>query len=466
MADVATGKSVESRAMRKVAWRLSPFLGLLYFVNYLDRTNLSFAAPHGMNQALGLNDTTFGLASGLFFAGYLLCEIPSNLALHKFGARRWIARILVTWGIIAALTAWVPDAGWMYAARILLGIAEAGFFPGILLYLTYWFPKRQRAKAVAFFMVSIPLSSAIGSPLSAWIISAGEGIFGLDGWRFMFLVQGLPAILLGLIAWFFLTDRPKDARWLAEDERAWLSGEMDAEQAATAKRYDYPIRKALLQPRVWALGFVYFGIVYGLYAVSFFLPTIVAGFQTTYHTTFSTLEQGWIVAIPFAVGAIVMIPWSLHGDRTRERVWHVAIPSIVGGIAIPVALYLGSPVAVMIAVTICAAGISAALPAFWPLPGMFLSGAGAAAGFALVNSVGNSAGFLGPYITGWLTDLFGTEKAGLWLVGIVMVAGGIVAVALGATPRPDDESAAEYDLLENEQPTAEAASTAPSDSPS
>ena len=325
-----TDDAMRKQVMRKVAWRLSPFLGLLYFINYLDRTNISFAGPHGMNEALGFDKAAFGLASGLFFVGYLILEVPSNLALHKFGARRWIARIMVSWGIVASAMAFVPNAGTMYGLRVLLGIAEAGFFPGIILYLTFWFPKRERAKAVALFMLAVPLSSAIGAPLSAWLISAGhQVIFGLDGWRFMFLVEGVPAVIVGVVCWFYLTDRPRDAKWLNDDERAWLKNEMDTEDAQTAKRYHYPLKRALLQPRIWALAFVYFGIVYGLYAVGFFLPTIIAGFKETYHTNFSIFQQGLIVAIPYVFGGVAMVLWSRHGDRTRERVWHVAIPAII-----------------------------------------------------------------------------------------------------------------------------------------
>src|SRR5665647_363467 len=262
-----TDDAMRKQVMRKVAWRLSPFLGLLFFV------------------------------------GYLILEVPSNLALHKFGARRWIARIMVSWGIVASAMAFVPNAGTMYGLRFLLGIAEAGFFPGIILYLTFWFPKRERAKAIALFMVAIPLSSALGSPLSAWLISVGhQALFGLDGWRFMFLVEGIPAVIFGFVCWFYLTDRPRDAKWLNDDERAWLKTEMDTEDAQTAKRYHYPLKKALLKPRIWALAFVYFGIIYGLYAVGFFLPTIIAGFKDTYHTDFSILQQGLIVAIPYAFG--------------------------------------------------------------------------------------------------------------------------------------------------------------------
>ncbi|MBA8840659.1 MFS transporter [Brucella anthropi] len=441
--------AMRSHVMRKVAWRLSPFLGLLYFVNYLDRTNIGFAAPHGMNDALGLDKAAFGLASGIFFIGYLLLEVPSNLALHKVGARRWIARIMVSWGIVASAMAYVPNAGTLYGLRFLLGIAEAGFFPGIILYLTFWFPKRERAKAVALFMIAVPLSSVFGAPLSAWLIEVGHGtLFGMDGWRFMFLMQGLPAILLGTCCWFYLTDQPKDAAWLEPGERDWLQKEMDNEHAETGKRYHYPLYKALTQPRILALAFVYFGIVYGLYAVGFFLPTIIAGFQQTFNTSYSVIQQGFIVAIPYVFGAIAMYFWARHGDKTRERVWHVALPAIIGGIAIPIALYQQSPFTTMIAVTICAMGICSALPTFWPLPTTFLTGAAAAGGIALINSLGNLAGFIGPYVTGWLADVTGSPKAGLWVVGAFMIAAGLTALALKAAPVPDNEQAIETDALE------------------
>ena len=430
--------AMRKRVLRKVAWRLSPFLGLLYFINYLDRTNISFAGTHGMNEALGLTKAAFGLASGLFFIGYLLLEVPSNLILHRVGARRWIARIMVSWGIVAAAITFVPNAGTLYALRFLLGIAEAGFFPGIILYLTFWFPKEERAKAVALFMLAVPLSSVIGSPLSAWLISAGHKVlFGLEGWRFMFLIEGIPAIIVGIICWWYLTDRPRDAKWLQPDERDWLQNTMDAEEAATGETYHYPLKKALTNPRILALAFVYFGVVYGLYAVGFFLPTIVAGFEETFKVEYSVFQQGLIVAIPYVFGCFAMFFWARHGDRTGERVWHMAIPAIVGGIAIPIALYLQSPFTTMIAVTICAMGICAALPSFWPLPTTFLTGAAAAGGIALINALGNLAGFAGPYITGALTDLTGSERAGLWVVGAVMVAAGVVAVILRAAPKPD-----------------------------
>ncbi|HYO19067.1 MAG TPA: MFS transporter [Dermatophilaceae bacterium] len=435
----AQDEELGQRVIRKVSRRLLPFMGLLYFINYLDRTNIGFAKLT-MSEDLALTDTMFGLASGLFFVGYLFFEIPSNLALHRFGARRWMARIMVSWGLVAACMAFVPTAGWLYGLRVLLGIAEAGFFPGMLLYLTFWFPRKERVRLTALFLLAIPISSALGSPLSAAVIQFGDGLFGLTGWRAMYLVEGLPAVLLGLMTWFHLTDRPGQAKWLTTEEQNWLTATMDAENAETAERFHWPLRRALTDLRVWGLGMVYFGVVYGLYALSFFLPTIVAGFAETFQTTYSLFETGLIVSIPFAVGAVAMVLWSRHSDRTGERVWHVAAPTLLGAVSIPVALYLQSPFAVMFAITLTAIGIFSALPVFWYLPTTFLSGVGAAAGIALVNSLGNAAGFAAPFITGWLSDTTGSKKAGMWVVGLAMFLAAVLVLILRAAPRPDLES--------------------------
>ncbi|AFU00213.1 MFS transporter [Nocardia brasiliensis] len=416
---------VSRATLRKVVIRLVPFLGLLYFVNYLDRVNIGFAGPSGMKADLGLTETAFGLASGIFFIGYLVLEVPSNVALHRFGARRWIARILASWGLVATAMAFVPNETVLYILRFVLGVAEAGFFPGILLYLTYWFPQNQRAKIVALFMVAVPVSTALGSTLSSLIIQYGHGVLGLSGWRFMFLVEGLPAIFLAVVTWFYLTDSPAQARWLTRDERQWLSSELAAEQAAVEKQEQWTLRKALTDSRVLGLALVYGGIVYGLYALGFFLPTIINGFQEQYGTHYSVVQRGLINAVPYVIGAVVMVLWSRHGDRTGERAWHVALPALIGGLAIPVALYLGNPFAAMAAVTVCAVGVLAALPTFWALPSTFLSGAAAAAGIALINSIGNISGFAAPYITGWLKDWTGTQRAGLWVVGACMIASAV-----------------------------------------
>ncbi|NYI82158.1 D-galactonate transporter [Saccharopolyspora hordei] len=439
----AAPAAMQNRILRKVAVRLMPFLCLLYFVNYLDRVNIGFAGPNGMNDELGLTATVFGFASGIFFIGYLVLEVPSNLALHRFGARKWLARIMITWGAVATVMAFVPNATTLVVLRFLLGVAEAGFFPGIILYLTFWFPAAQRAKAVALFMTAVPVSSAIGATVSSALISSGHGVFGLSGWRFMFLVEGVPAVLLAFATWFYLTDRPSQAKWLTAEERTWLSDQLEAERAQTEAQHSWPLRKALTHPRILALAFVYFGIAYGLYALGFFLPTIIKGFEQQYGTELSTMETGLITAVPYVIGAVAMVLWSAHGDRKRERVWHVALPLLLGGVSIPIALYLGNPLLAMVAVTVCAVGVCSALPTFWALPSNFLAGAAAAGGIALINSLGNISGFAAPYITGALKDATGSQRTGLWVVGIVMVAAAITVIVLKAAPAPRTDSPGE-----------------------
>lgn len=316
-------------------------------------------------------------------------------------------------------------------------MAEAGLFPGVVFFLTQWFPAAYRARIVGVFMLAVPVASAIGTPLAAWLIQAGHGAFGLDGWRFMMICVGLPAVILGVVCWFYLTDRPADAHWLPADERRWLMDTLAAEQDHVSSTFQFPLRRTLSSPRVWALALVYFGIAYGLYALAFFLPSIIAGFKKTFGLQLSLIEVGLITAIPYAFGAAAMFLWSRHADRTREHVWHVAIPLLLGGLAIPVALYLGHPIAVMVPVTLAAIGVFSALPVFWALPSRFLTGAAAAGGIGLINSVGNLGGFAAPYATGALADLTGSNRAGMWAVGVVMVIGAGLVVVLRATPRPD-----------------------------
>ncbi|HEY3684518.1 MAG TPA: MFS transporter [Streptosporangiaceae bacterium] len=434
---------MKPRVVRKVALRLVPFLCLLYFVNYLDRVNIGFAGPNGLTDELKLSATAFGFASGIFFIGYLLLEVPSNLALHRFGARRWIARIMITWGLVATLTAFAPNGPILMVLRFLLGVAEAGFFPGVIFYLTLWFPASERAKVVSMFMAAIPVSTAVGSVLSSAIIGGLHGAFGLSGWRMMFLVEGIPALLLAVAVWFYLTDRPDQAKWLDDDERTWLTTTLADEGRQRERAHPWTLRRALLSPRMLALAFVYFGTTYGGYALTFFLPTIVDGFKAQFGLHMSIVQAGLITAIPYAVGAVVMIVWGRHGDRRQERVWHVAGPLILAGVSIPIALYLGSPILVMGAVTLTAIGYFAGLPTFWALPSTFLTGAAAAGGIALINSLGNVSGFAAPYITGWLTDLTGSERAGLWVAGACMLAAALVTIALGAAPRPEPEPVSE-----------------------
>lgn len=436
MSVLPTADTLEAGTLRRVTVRLVPLLMALYFVNYLDRTNLGIAKAE-VSADLQLSATMFGLASGIFFIGYVLVEVPSNLALVRFGARRWLARIAVSWGVVAVAIAFSPNATTLLVLRFLLGVAEAGLFPGVVFYLTQWFPAAYRARVVGVFMLAIPIASAVGTPLAAWLIQTGHGVFGLAGWRFMMICVGLPAVLLGVICWFYLTDGPTDAKWLTCDQRRWLTEHLAAEARHVTTSYRYPLRRTLTSPRVWALAVVYFGIAYGLYALAFFLPSIVAGFKRTFAVHLSLIEVGLITAIPYALGAIAMFMWSRHADRTREHVWHVAAPLLAGGLAIPVALYLRHPIAVMIPVSIAAMGIFAALPVFWALPSRFLTGAAAAGGIALINSVGNLGGFAAPYMTGALQDLTGTDKAGMWAVGFVMLVGAGLVTWLRAAPSPD-----------------------------
>jgi MFS family permease len=408
-------RSLEARTLRKVIIRLVPFLMAMYCINYLDRTNLGIAKSY-ISDDLQLSATMFGLASGIFFIGYVLVEVPSNLALDRFGARRWLARIAASWGIVAVAIGFAPNAATLLVLRFLLGVAEAGLFPGVIFYLTRWFPLEYRARVVALFMMASPIAAAIGTPISAWLIHIGhEVLFGLAGWRFMMICVGLPAVILGVACWFYLTDRPRDAKWLRDDERRWL-----------------------MSPRVWALAVVYFGIAYGLYALAFFLPSIISGFKKTFGTELSIVQVGLITAIPYVLASVAMYFWSRHADRTREHVWHVAVPMFAGGLAIPAALYLGNPVLVMIPVSITAMAVFSAIPSFWALPPRFLTGAAAAGAIGLINSLGNLGGFAAPYATGALEQATGTDKAGMWAVGVVMVISALVVVALRAAPARDE----------------------------
>lgn len=429
---VTADERLVEAATRRASRRLLPLLMLLYFVNYLDRVNIGFAGPNGMNAELGLSATLFGVAAGVFFIGYLILEVPSNLLLHRFGARRWIARILVTWGIVATVMAFTPNAGVLIALRFLLGVAEAGFFPGIILYLTYWFPAAQRARATAWFMAAIPISTALGAVVSTVVIQNADGLFGLSGWRVMFLVEGIPAVLLAVVVWFLMTDRPAQAAWMPTGERDALERRLAAEAAEAAQTGPPSVPAALRSPRVLALAWVYFGIVYGLYALGFFLPTIIKGFATQYGTTFTTVGSGLVNAVPYVVGLVVMILWTRRATSPAIR---VGVPALVGGLAIPVALYLSDPWLAMVAVTVCACGVLAALPGFWSLPTAYLTGAAAAAGIALVNALGNLSGFVAPYVTGALSDATGSNRLGLWIVGICMVSAAAVTWGLARSGR-------------------------------
>jgi len=427
----STASPIEKSAIRKVAVRLVPFVALMFFINYLDRTAIGFAAPNGMNDDLALSAAQFGFASGVFFIGYILLEVPSNLALHRFGARRWLSRIMVSWGIVALLFTWVQNFEQLAVLRFLLGVAEAGFFPGAILFLSLWVPSKHRGKILALFYLAQPLTTVIGAPLAGLLIQQHGVFFGLEGWRFMFLGVAIPAIVVGIIAWFYLKDKPADAKWLTTEEQVWLTDALETEKAATRKANpDHNWKAAFASGRVWVLSFIYFGFIFGLYALAFFLPTIIEGFQAQYGVTFDVFQKGLITAIPYVPAAIALWLWSRDATRRGLKTWHIVIPALIGGISIPVALFAGSAALTIVFISLTAMAIFAALPNFWTLPTRFLTGAAAAAGVALINTIGNLAGFSAPFITGAVHDWTGGYEIPMFIVGGFMLLSALLMVLL------------------------------------
>jgi ACS family tartrate transporter-like MFS transporter len=420
VADV-TEQSVGERTLSRIRWRLLPFLGLLYIASYLDRVNVSFAKLT-MDRAIGIDDATYAFGAGIFFIGYFIFEVPSNLILERVGARRWIARILITWGIVSAATAFVTGAASFVTMRFLLGIAEAGFFPGILLYLTYWFPSTERARVVGLFMIAIPLSGLIGSPLSAELMRL-DGL-GLAGWQWMFIAEGLPAVLLGFVCLVFLPDGPGNANWLPPDERAWLTATLASERDVVGRQGHTTLRAALIQPRVWALAIAYFGVVLSLYGFNFWLPSLISGYGVGLQYT------GWIAALPFLCGAPFMVWWGRHSDRNGERVWHLVGVALLGFAGFTAASVFKSLPAEIVCLCLAAMGVYAAFPILWTFPTMFLAGTAAAAGLAVINSLGNLAGYVGPQVVAWLTQGSGDYSRALFALGVSMLTPAVVVLAL------------------------------------
>ena len=429
--------SVEVRTIAKVTRRLVPFLIVCYFIAYLDRVNVGFAALT-MNQDLGLSQTAFGFGAGIFFVAYFIFEVPSNLMLERFGARKWIARIMLSWGILSGAMAFIPSIGRatglgneysFYLVRVLLGVAEAGFFPGIIFYLTLWFPSVYRARIVGYFMAAIPLSTVIGAPISGVLLYLHGGL-GLAGWQWMFIVEAVPSIILAVVVFFYLTDRPADAQWLAPDERAWLSERLEVEQRQRESVRQYSVAQVLVDPRVLGLSLVYFGAVATNYGLSFFLPQIVKAFG------FNAFLTTVVSAAPYAVGLIAMVWWGRRSDRLVERRFHAAFPLFVAAAGIAVSTALDDPLLKMISLSVAGFGIFACLPVFWTLPTAFLSGAAAAAGIAVINSIGNLAGFAGPFAMGWIKDHTGSYAGGLLLLAGLGLIGMATVLMLGHDESP------------------------------
>lgn len=420
---MAANSEVGERTLKKIMTHIMPFIFILYIVAFLDRVNLGYAALT-MNKALSLSSSVFGLISGIFFLGYFIFEIPSNIIMHKIGARVWIARILVSWGIVVMITAWAANATHLYILRFLLGVAEAGFFPGIILYLTYWFPAKQQARAFAIFMTALAVSNIIGAPVSTWIL--GFKHLGWDGWRWLFIWEGAPAVIMGFVTWFYLTDRPEQAKWLTAEEKNWLIGKLKEEHNAKVAVKHLSNKEAMANSRVWHLAFIYFFLVTGLYGIGFWLPTIIKGFSKI----LTNQQVGFITMIPYIVGAISMVLVARHSDRTGERRLHTAIPPLIGGLALIGSGLTGNPLIQLIMLSIATAGIYSFFGSFWSLPAIFLTEASAAVGIAVINSVGNLGGFVGPYAIGALKDATGSVFSGLYFLAACLIVTFILVMAI------------------------------------
>lgn len=421
-------RSLETEVMHKVGWRLLPFLGLLSFVSYLDRVNVGFAAI-SMNADVGLSSAAYGLGAGLFFVGYFLLEIPSNILLVKFGARRWISRIMITWGLISAAMMLVRNEHTFYILRFTLGMAEAGFFPGVIFYMTAWFPASYRGRSIGWFMLAAPVSNFIGAPISSWLLSV-DGVGGLRGWQWLFLAEGLPAIVLGVIALYYLTDKPSDAKWLAPRHAHFLEGMLEEERAALPAATAIKPWQVFADYRVWTLVLIGFGFTAGLIGLSLWLPQIVKGFGL------SVLETGWVTAVPYFFASVAMILWGRHSDRRLERPWHVAMSGFLACAGFVAAALSNDPQLEMVMLTIAAIGVFSGAPPFWSWASSVFSGTTAAVGIALINSTMNLGGFFGPAMFGWLRKWTGSFSWSLVMLGMLLLAAALLSIALAVSGRP------------------------------
>ena len=412
-------QAVEERVMRRLFMRLTPFLLLLYIIAYIDRVNVSFAALT-MNKDIGLDPYTFGLGAGIFFIGYFIFEVPSNLILARVGASRWIARILFTWGLVASAMAWVQGSKSFLVMRFLLGVAEAGFFPGVILYLTYWFPARYRARIISRFMLAIPLALGVGAPVSTWIMHL-DGLLGFKGWQWLFLIEGLPPLFLSFAVWYLLPNGPRDAMWLTDEEKRWLEHELQSDRELVAvEKAESSVWRIFTNPVVWAFSFIYFGSTTTNYGLSMFLPQIIK------QQGFSTMQTGLIMSIPYVAGCIGMLVIGYLSDRNKERKWHLIGSLLLIALGLGAAGALGNTIGAIVAICFAAVGIMGCKGPFWPLPSAYLSGAGAAAGIAWINSLGNLGGFFGPWVVGLAKQLTNNFSSGLYALASVAVASAIV----------------------------------------
>jgi D-galactonate transporter len=425
---VSDPSAIEENAYAKVFRRVVPFIMICYVVAYLDRINVGFAKLQ-MEIDLGFSQTVYGLGAGLFFIGYFFFEVPSNLIMYRVGARMWIARIMITWGLLSACFVFVKSPVWFYTLRFLLGAAEAGFYPGVILYLTYWYPDRRRAAIVATFMAAIPIAGIFGNPLSGWIMDSFDQFAGMRGWQWMFLIEAVPAVLLGILVFFFLSNGIREAKWLTEDEKLLLKRNIEAD-AGGKKKSPHSLGGVLKDHRVWMMSAIYFCFVMGQYGLTFWMPTLVKA--TGVKGNFTT---GLLSAIPFLVAVVAMILCGRSADRHRERRWHLVIPALCGAVGFVVAAVTANNTAIAITfLSLAAAGVLTCAPLFWSLPTSFLRGSAAAAGIAAVNSIGNLAGFVSPYLIGFLKDVTQNNRTGMYMLAGMLVLGALLVLKT----RPED----------------------------
>lgn len=414
--------SLEHLTLKKITWRIVPFVMFAYFIAFFDRINIGFAALT-MNQDLGFSSTVFGVGAGMFFIGYFLTDIPSNIILQKVGPRIWLARIMVSWGAIAACMMFVETATGFYILRFLLGVAEAGFFSGIILYLSTWFPVKRRAQVIAFFMAAAPISAMLGSPLAGTILSL-HGALGLKGWQLMFLIDAVAAILLGIFTLFYLNDRPEKNRWLNQKETDWLITTLAQERNAQGSQAKTSVWRGLTDIRVLTLAVVYFGTSAGLYSLNIWSPQFIKSFGL------STFQIGFVNAIPAALSVVAMILWAKHSDKTKERTWHVVSACLLACVGFILAGSVHSLPLAIFALILANIGISSCKPPLWSIPSLFLNGPAAAAGLAAINSIGNLGGFAGPAVIGWLKETTGDFSLALYCVAGMLVISALLTLSI------------------------------------
>lgn len=417
-------QEISGRVISKVSWRLIPFFVFAYLLNYIDRVNLGFAALE-MNRDIGLTATTFGYGAGILFIGYLVFGVPSNIGLQRYGAKFWIGCLLFVWGCISAGMSLVTSVNQFLVMRFLLGATEAGFFPGVIFYLTQWFPAEYRASITSRFMFAQPLALMIGSAVSGWLLTL-DGTLGIAGWQWMFMLEGIPAALTGIAAYFYLTDGPEKANWLRDDEKKWLLQTLKAEEARIVAKEKCSMWQAMANPKVWVLALIYVSQVIGVFGVNMWLPQIIKSFGDM-----STTSIGLISAIPFVVAAVGMLVIGRSSDKYQERKWHmIGAMALAGSSLVFCGLFNGSLAISILLISISSIGFYGCMPIFWTIPSTFLVGAAAATGIAFINAIGNLGGFVGPVVIGWIKDYTGSFTSGLYFMGGAVLIGCILALGL------------------------------------